>query len=298
MKDRNRIDGRKATYLALECAKRKPVHLQPATENQKPPSSPLLPPRHNEGGEQRKAPPRLRKPDAGADRCVAPTTDLETHRKGLRETFGNTMSDEFVDVLLGKLMTGLRPGPFDKLDEATLNAALAIIDSLQPQSEHEALMAVEIVVLSLTAQRFLRMSQHMLTDDYLDFYGKYAIKLFRLETELRRTYDRHKRGNKHTMEIHHVHIHSGGQGVVGIVNTSGAGERRPPVPGEESPPAAEEAKPFAVAEEGPLAAGKKRTAHRNEGVGSFAAEMESPFAAKGRAGEESDRNGSRCCTSS
>jgi hypothetical protein len=35
---------------------------------------------------------------------------MESHRKRLREAFGNTMSDEFVDVLLGKLAEALRPG--------------------------------------------------------------------------------------------------------------------------------------------------------------------------------------------
>jgi hypothetical protein len=33
--------------------------------------------------------------------------------------FGNTLSDEFVDVLLGKLAEALRPGPFDALEEPT-----------------------------------------------------------------------------------------------------------------------------------------------------------------------------------
>jgi hypothetical protein len=33
--------------------------------------------------------------------------------------------------------------------------------------------------------------------------------------------DRHRRGYKQTMEVRYVHIHSGAQGVVGIVNASG-----------------------------------------------------------------------------
>jgi hypothetical protein len=45
------------------------------------------------------------------------------------------LSDEFVDVILGKLVEALRPGLYDQLDEATLNAALAIIDSMQPRPE-------------------------------------------------------------------------------------------------------------------------------------------------------------------
>jgi hypothetical protein len=38
------------------------------------------------------------------------------------------LSDEFVDVILGKLVEALRPGLYDQLEEATLNAALATID--------------------------------------------------------------------------------------------------------------------------------------------------------------------------
>jgi hypothetical protein len=41
------------------------------------------------------------------------------------------MSDEFVEVMLSKLMTALNPGAFDQLEEPTLNAALALIDSMQ-----------------------------------------------------------------------------------------------------------------------------------------------------------------------
>jgi hypothetical protein len=59
------------------------------------------------------------------DQWKAPTPDLEGHRKRLREALGNTLSDEFVDVILGKLVEALRPGLYDQLDEATLNAALA-----------------------------------------------------------------------------------------------------------------------------------------------------------------------------
>jgi hypothetical protein len=214
---KTRIDGREAVRLDLESAKRKPVQLQPATENQEPPASRLLPPRQNDG-EGRKAPPRVRKPSAMADRCVAPTLDLGKHRKSLRETFGATLSDEFVDVLLGKLIEGLRPSAHSSLEEATLNAALAIVDSMHPQSEHEALLAVQYVVLSFCSQKFLRLSQHHLIDDYVEFYGPFAFKLHRLQIEVLRAYDRHRRGNKQIMEIKHVHIYPGGQGIVGIVN--------------------------------------------------------------------------------
>ena len=50
-----------------------------------------------------------------------------------------------MEVLLGKLIEALRPNPFDHLQEPTLNAALALIDSIQPRSEMEALMAVQMI---------------------------------------------------------------------------------------------------------------------------------------------------------
>ena len=73
---------------------------------------------------QRRAPPRVRKPSPNNNQCLAPTADLEGYRAQLREAFGKTMSDEFVDVMLGKVIEALKPNPFDELDEATLNVRL------------------------------------------------------------------------------------------------------------------------------------------------------------------------------
>jgi hypothetical protein len=55
------------------------------------------------------------------------------------------MSDELVEVLLGKLLEALRPASLEAIEEPTVNAALAIIDSMHPQSELEALLAVQII---------------------------------------------------------------------------------------------------------------------------------------------------------
>ena len=163
-------------------------------------------------------PPRVRKPLPRNDQWKAPTPDLEGHRKRLREALGNTLSDEFVDVILGKLVEALRPGLYDQLEEATLNAALAIIDSMQPRSELQALLAVEIIATGFAGLRFLRQSHRNMTEDFINVYGNYAIKLLRLQNEMIQTFERYQRGNKQTVEVRHVHIHPGGQGVVGIIN--------------------------------------------------------------------------------
>src|SRR5882757_4596441 len=95
--EKMRISGKIATEVALQARKRRPIKLlgadgalpsaQPSTE-------------HDQGN---RAPPRVRKPSPSNDQCVAPSPDLESHRQCLRQAFGNTLSDEFVEVMLGKL---------------------------------------------------------------------------------------------------------------------------------------------------------------------------------------------------
>jgi hypothetical protein len=235
---RRHIRGREATYIAIESSKRRPVQIEPAPEGDDAAAPPeaadaapteavdkateLVPTTkgstHSPPRELRRKPPRVRKPLRNSDRCVAPTPDLEAHRSALRRAFGNTLSDEFAEVMLGKLVTSLRPGPYDELDEATLNAAIALISSVNPQTELAALIAIEIVATGFAGLKFLRQSQHHMDEIYIDVYGGFTTKLLRLQVELIQALDRLQRGNKQTVEVRHVHIHSGAQGVVGIVN--------------------------------------------------------------------------------
>ena len=232
---RGHIAGLKATHIAIESDKRGPVQIEPlpadgaaSAPSATIGSAALIPASTGSAipaaSAPRKAPPRVRKPSPNHDRCVAPTPDLEAHRGALRQAFGNTLSDEFAEVMLGKLITALRPGPFDHLDEATLNAAIAVISSINPRTELAALIAVEIVATGFAGLKFLRQSQHHMDEIFIDVYGGYAAKLFRLQLEMIQGLDRHQRGNKQTVEVRHVHIHSGGQGVVGIVNAAGERE--------------------------------------------------------------------------
>ena len=164
------------TQVALEAGKRGPINIGPPTGSAAASPAelpiPLDPPKTVR---DRKAPPRLRKPDPSLDQCLAPSSDLATHRARLREAFGQTMSDEFVEVMLGKLVEALRPNPFDQLEEATLNATLALISSVQPRTELEALLAVQIVATGFSGLRFLRQSQHQMDEAFIEVYGGYAM---------------------------------------------------------------------------------------------------------------------------
>jgi hypothetical protein len=220
---KSRITGKQATHVALAAGKYPPVQIgssdnssESAEVTQTTPNLPV--PVGDKCDGRRKSPPRVRKPSPTHNQYLAPTEDLESYRARLREAFGNTMSDEFVNVMLGKIIESLKPNPFDQLEEATLNSALAIIDSVKCRSELEALIAVEIVATGFAGLRFLRQSQHSMTEDFIRTYGPYANKLLRLQLDLIQALDRQRRGHKQTVEVHHLHIHSGAQGMVGFVN--------------------------------------------------------------------------------
>src|SRR5713101_7664089 len=134
---KSRISGKQATYVALAAAKYPPVQigasdnsLQSPEETQTTPNLPAPVGGSADSDGPRKAPPRVRKPSPIHNECLAPTPDQECYRARLREAFGNTMSDEFVNVMLGKVIEALKPNPFDQLDEPTMNAALALIHSV------------------------------------------------------------------------------------------------------------------------------------------------------------------------
>ena len=227
-----RISGKDATSVAIEAQKYGPIAIGAA--EQIAPNEGISDKAHvpavegRNSAETRRAPPRVRKPSPQNDQYLAPTSDVEGYRARLHQAFGNTMSDEFVDVMLGKVVEALKPSPFDQLEEATFNAALAIIDSMQCQSELEALIAVEIIATGFSGLRFLRQSHKSMTEEYISVYGNYASKLLRLQLNLMQALDRHRRGHKQTVEVRHVHLHSGAKGVVGIVNAAGEGhETRP-----------------------------------------------------------------------
>ena len=84
-------------------------------------------------------------------------------------------------------------------------------------------MAVQIIATGFSGLRFLRQSHRHMSEEFIDVYGNYAIKLLRLQAEMIQAFDRYRRGNKQTVEVRHIHLHPGSQGVVGIIN---AGEKR------------------------------------------------------------------------
>ena len=109
----------------------------------------------------------------------------------------------------------LVPNPFDVLEEATLNAAIAVIASLKLTSELEAFLATQAVIAGFSGFRMLELSQRHLGEENIAVYGGYANRLLKLQNELIETINRHRRGNSQTVNV--VHIQQGDRGGVGVL---------------------------------------------------------------------------------
>jgi hypothetical protein len=81
---KQRISGKEAVLVAEDMAQRGPVRLLAPSELEEIVGAPAP---STASEQDRKAPPRVRKPLGRNDQCFAPTSDLEGHRKRLREAF-------------------------------------------------------------------------------------------------------------------------------------------------------------------------------------------------------------------
>ena len=231
----HRISGKIATRLAEEAARNyPPVKIESPGDAAgsaedaaaAPTAQPPAPVNAARSENRRNPPPRVRKPSPIHHQYVAPTSDIEGYQARVREAFGNTMSDEFVEVMMGKLVEALKPNPYDQLKEETFNAALAILHSANCQPEFQALIVVEIIATGFSGLRFLPQSMTLMTEDYINVYGTYAHKLVRLQIELMQTLERLQRGGKQSVEIGRVDIHAGAQ-VLAIAKGAGEGRAWP-----------------------------------------------------------------------
>ena len=86
--------------------------------------------------------------------------------------------------MLTRLDLALAPGHWDVLEPGTLNAAIALIASINPQTELEALLAVQIVATGFAGLKLMQRGQSHLEEAYISVYGGYGTRLLRLQLEL------------------------------------------------------------------------------------------------------------------
>jgi hypothetical protein len=134
----------------------------------------------------------------------------------LKKALG-TSSSHFVNATLLQLQNAAQL-PCGGISETAVNAALAMVEAAAPKDEIEAALAVQMACTHSAAMAVLaRLGGGGGSDRRVATLGSAAgrlLKAFAIQVELLR---RLRHGTGQYVRVEHVHIHEGGQAVIGNV---------------------------------------------------------------------------------
>jgi hypothetical protein len=170
---------------------------------------------------RRRSPPvkvRIRGIQGNVATFGSPGPTEEVWRKQLKAALG-TVSDAFVDMSLQHLMRAARM-PEGGASELAINGALAHIASFASSNEMEAALAVQSACTHMVIMvMFARIGGGHGGPHRLPGLGSTAAKLLRAYCTQVETYRRLRGGGgDQNIRVEHVHVHEGGQAIVGAVN--------------------------------------------------------------------------------
>ncbi len=144
----------------------------------------------------------------------------------LKEAMG-TCSSAFVQATLVQLVRAARL-PGSGTSEVGVNAALAFIEGVRPRDEVEAALAVQAACTHAATMSVLSRFGGDYGGQRTMTAGANAIarlaKAFATQVE---TLRRLRNGGSQVVRVEHVHVHEGGQAIVGPVVLEQSGEKQP-----------------------------------------------------------------------
>lgn len=159
----------------------------------------------------------LVQPDAYNEQTCPPASEQDTKEweARLNQALG-TFSPDFVRTSLLQLQSAAR-SPYGTISETAINSALAMVEAAAPRNELEAALAVQMACCHAAAMAVLGKLQGALlgTEKRITALGSTAARLmktFALQVEVLR---RLRNGGQQYVRVEHIHIHGGGQAVIG-----------------------------------------------------------------------------------
>ena len=156
----------------------------------------------------------------------APTTDVADDpddKKGRLKNLGGSKFDDWNNILANQAMQTLWMKNSSSEDrDKQLSATIAALMGIAPKDELEGMMAAQLVAAHNAAMECYRRA--MIGDQ--SFEGRrenltQANKLSRTYAALVEALNRHRGKGQQKVTVEHVHVHAGGQAVVGMVAAPG-----------------------------------------------------------------------------
>ena len=125
----------------------------------------------------------------------------------------------FVDGLLDQIQAATRSGSSMNLQR--YNFTLSIVQGLEPRDHTEAMLAAQMAAIHSQAVTVMGNLRNAELLNQFEAYERAATKLMRTFTSQMEALKRYRTTGQ-TVTVEHVHVHAGGQAVVGNVNGGGA----------------------------------------------------------------------------
>lgn len=148
--------------------------------------------------------------------------------KGALKAIGGSRSDDFNKVLVNQAVQTLWTKHSDKEGiDRQYQAVIASLMGITPKDELEGMLAAQLVATHAASMECYRRA--MLNEQ--SFEGRkenltQANKLARTYTTLLEALNRHRGKGQQKVTVEHVHVHAGGQAIVGSVEQGGGVARR------------------------------------------------------------------------
>jgi hypothetical protein len=152
--------------------------------------------------------------------------DPDCHR-GRLKPIGGSQSDHWNNVLINQTCNALGLKPSDKENcEQRCSAAVTALVGIGPKDEMEGMLAAQLLAAHNAAMECYRRAMGSeVSCEVRQENLTQANKLSRTHAVLLDALNRHRGKAQQKVTVEHVHVHSGGQAVVGTVATPGGGEQ-------------------------------------------------------------------------
>jgi hypothetical protein len=147
---------------------------------------------------------------------------------GKLKPIGGSQSDDWNNIIANQTLNALWLKHADnKTQNKQCNAAVAALIGIGPKDEIEGMLAAQLIATHNAAMECYRRA--MIGDQ--TFQGRaenlsQANKLGRTYAVLLDALNRHRGKGQQKVTVEHVHVHKGGQAIVGTVETAGGGVRK------------------------------------------------------------------------
>jgi hypothetical protein len=138
----------------------------------------------------------------------------------LMAAIGATSAD-FLNPFISQLANAGSTGK--DVNEEGLNFMLSVVKAVEPKDEIEAMLAAQMAAVHMATMTFARRLNHAGNIPQQDSAERAFNKLARTFTTQMEALKRYRTGGQQKVTVEHVHVHAGGQAIVGAVEAGGQG---------------------------------------------------------------------------